>query len=87
MNNIENTIMNNIENTIMIKSKINALKHTHPTLSKLWLNYFTKHNLLYNKVLNEVNIFLDNVNNFNNVDKNTILILYLILNNDINITD
>tara|TARA_X000000368_G_C23036282_1_gene714727 strand:- start:335 stop:592 length:258 start_codon:yes stop_codon:yes gene_type:complete len=77
------------ENTNTINKKLSDLSDKNPTLSKIWLNYFTKHTILYKKVLNDVDKFLGKMSNndFDNMNERAILILYLILNNDININN
>ena len=71
-----------------IKKKLVNIKNKHPQLGKIWLNYLQKHTLLYKRVINEVNNFIINVDETlcdNEFNERNILLLYLILNNDINI--
>ena len=77
------------ENTNDIKNKIINIREKNPALSKIWLNYFIQHTVLYKKVLNEVDIFLEKMsdNDFDKMNENLIAILYLLLNNDININN
>ena len=70
-----------------IKTKLNKIKSKYPRLTELWLCYLQKHTLLYKNVLKETNHFIETVDDIllEDMNKNNILFLYLILNNDINI--
>tara|TARA_X000000368_G_scaffold403856_1_gene379261 strand:+ start:2122 stop:2355 length:234 start_codon:yes stop_codon:yes gene_type:complete len=70
-----------------IKIKLNKIKSKYPRLTELWLCYLQKHTLLYKNVLKETNHFIETVDDIllEDMNKNNILFLYLILNNDINI--
>ena len=72
-----------------IKIKLNKIKSKYPRLTELWLCYLQKHTLLYKNVLKETNHFIETVDDIllEDMNKNNILFLYLILNNDININN
>ena len=68
-----------------IKTKLIKIKSKYPRLTELWLCYLQKHTLLYKNVLKETNNFIETVDDIlpDDMNKNNILFLYLILNNDI----
>jgi len=68
-----------------LKDKLDNIKSKYPKLSQIWLSYLKKHTILYEKVLNEVNTFINNVDETNvNLNEMNIIMLYLIMNNDMN---
>ena len=78
--------MNESYETII--TKLGELKKRHPTLSNIWLNYIKEHQKSYLKALNSTKKFVDNVDKImkdGSLTNKDVLILYLILNNDINI--
>jgi hypothetical protein len=66
------------------KNKIEELNNSYPNLSKLWLCYLKKHTLLYKKVLTDITHVIENIHLQSDLTENNILMLYLILNNNIN---
>lgn len=77
--------ISNIDETYNnFKNKIEELNNSYPNLSKLWLCYLKKHTLLYKKVLEETSNFIENIHLQHDLNETNILMLYFILNNNIN---
>ena len=76
------------ETYIHFKNKIETIKKDYPLLSNVWLHYLKKHTMLFKKVLNDIHFFTENVYNLpDDLNENNILMLYFILNNNININN
>ena len=85
---MDDNINNDISKLNDMKKKLIQIKNKNPQLGEIWLNYLQKHTIIYKRVINEVNNFIINVNEtmcHKECNERNILLLYLILNNDINI--
>jgi hypothetical protein len=70
---------------LLLKNKFVLLSNTHPNLSNLWEKYITIKKQNFKDAINECNAFIDNIQNNNDFDIETIITLLILKNNIRNI--